>query len=345
MKLQTLRRPGLMRVLVLAGCVALAPNLFSADKDKDKEEKPAAKGGDEKKDEAESRVKRGPNGEILLTLDADTQKLMGLQTAEIAPTQLSPELKAYGRVVEPTALAALAADVQTAEAASKASEAELDRLKLLASQSNASARALQAGEATAAHDRAQLQSARLRFTATWGNAIAGRDNLEAFVQNLGSRSNALVELDLPAGQAVREMPTGARLFTLADTTNPVPALFLSAAPMVDPQLQGRGFLFLVTSNASGFLPGAAITGYIQLPGEPLTGVALPQTAVVQYNGENWCYLQTDATTFQRVEAALDTALAGGNWFVKQGLKPRSKVVTVGASQMLSEELKGQNAPD
>ena len=47
------------------------------------------------------------------------------------------------------ALAALVTDLASAEAAYAASSNELDRLKTLASQGNASARALQAAEAAA----------------------------------------------------------------------------------------------------------------------------------------------------------------------------------------------------
>lgn len=345
MKTQTPRFPSTLRrpAFVLAVSLLFTLCIYAAEEAKKGEAPAPAKEAGEKKGEPESRVKRGPNGEILLTLDEETQKLMGLQTAEIAPAQLKPELKGYGRVLDPAALAAVAADVETSQAAGKASELELQRLKLLAAEGNTSARALQAGEAAAAHDRAQLQAARLRLVAGWGDAIAGREDLEAFVQSLGSRSNALVELDVPAGQAVAAVPTGARLFTLAEATNPVPAQLLGAAPMVDQQFQGRGFLFLVSPNSGRFTPGAAVSGSIELPGKARTGLALPQKAVVQFNGKNWCYLQTDATTFQRVEVALDSPLGGGNWFVREGLKPQSKVVVVGAPQMLSEELKGQGA--
>ena len=294
----------------------------------------------EKKAEAESRVKRGPNGEVILTLDAATQKLMGLQTTALESARLHPELKAYGRVLDISPLAALAAELTTAQAASEASQAELKRLKTLAAQNNASVRAVQAAEAAAVRDRAQVESVRLRLLANWGSAIAQRHDLPALVQALGSLASALVELDAPAGQSVAALPTGARLFTLAEPGKPIAAQFLGPAPIVDPQTQGRGFLFLVATNSPQLAPGAAVTGLLALPGEAQSGVALPRPAIVRFNGATWVYLQTAEDTFQREEVELNCPLDNG-WFVSKGLKPQDKVVTVGAQQLLSEELKGQ----
>jgi multidrug efflux pump subunit AcrA (membrane-fusion protein) len=294
----------------------------------------------EKKSEPESRVKKGPNGEIIVTLDAATQKTMGLQTVSLAKAGLNPELKAYGRVLDISSLATLVADLTTAQAANDASQAELRRLKALAAQNNASERALQAAEAAAVRDQTQVDSTRLRLLANWGSSIAGRKDLPDFVQSLGSLACALVELDIPAGQPLTGLPTGARLLTLSDPANPLAAQLLGPAPTIDPQLQGRGFLLLVSPNPAKLAPGAAVSGFLTLPGEPQSGVLLPRGAVLRFNSQTWVYLQTGEETFQRTEVRLEAPLAEG-WFVREGLKPQDRVVTVGAQQMLSEELKGQ----
>ena len=59
----------------------------------------------------------------------------------------------------------------------------------------------------------------------------------------------------------------------------------------------------------------------------------------EHNGATWIYLQTSEEKFQRTELALERPVEAG-WFVRQGLKPEEKVVTAGAQQLLSEELKG-----
>jgi hypothetical protein len=288
---------------------------------------------------AESRVQRGTNGEVILKLDAATQKLMGVQTAPVASTQWNPQVKAFGRVLDVSPLAGVVAELTAAKAASDASQSELARLKTLAAQTNASQRALEAGEAASARDQAQAESARLRLLANWGGAIAGRADLAAFVRSLGAMESALVELDLPAGEAVKTTPTGARLLTLAEGAAPLEAQFIGPAPTVDAQAQGQGFLFLVQPNAARLAPGAALSGFLSMPGEAQSGVLAPRNAVLRYNGSAWVYVQTGDETFRRIEVALDRPLDGG-WFVREGLKAQDKVVTVGAQQMLSEELKG-----
>jgi len=295
-------------------------------------------GGTEKKDEPE--VKRGPNGEIVVTLDTKTQEVMGLRMAALAPAQLNPEVKGYGRVLDASPLASLVAELTSARAASEASQAELLRLKTLAAQSNASERALQAAEAAATRDRAQVEAIRVRLVANWGTAIAAREDLSAFAQSLGSLESALVQIALPAGDGVKNMPTSARLITMTPESQPLLAKVLSPAPMVDPQAQGQGFLLLVSPNPAQLAPGAAVTGLLGLPGEPQSGVAVPREAIIRYNGNAWVYLQTAPDFFTRVEVTLDRPLENG-WFVREGLKPNDKVVIVGAQQLLSEELKGE----
>ncbi len=332
-----LRASALVAALILGFCANTSAAEEAA---KSPAEPSSASGPAEKKNEPESRVKKGPNGETILTLDAATRNTMGLQTARLAPAQLSPELKAYGRVLDASALALLVAEFATAQAANQASQAELKRLQTLAAQNNASDRSLQAAEAAAARDKAQVGAIRLRLLANWGGAIANRKDLPAFAQSLVALERALVELDVPAGQALSAMPTSARLQTLGEQDAPLTAQFIGPAAAVDPQLQGRGFLFLVSPNRSRLAPGAAVSGFLTLPGEPQSGVTLPRDAVVRFNARTWAYRQTGEGTFARIEVNLDSPLSAG-WFVREGLKPQDQVVTVGSQQMLSEELKGQ----
>jgi hypothetical protein len=318
--------PALLAALLVAGCSPAS--------------KEAAAPSPAKPAEPESRVKHGTNGEVVITLDAATRKIMGLQTTALAATQLKPEVKGYGRVLDASPLVSLLAELTVAQAASEASLAELKRLKTLVEQNNASERALQAAQAAAVRDQAQVESARLRLLSGWGSAIAWREDLPAFVRSLGSLASVLVEVDLPAGEPASATPTSGRLIALADESKPIEAQLLGPAVAVDPQMQGRGYLFLVTPNPAHLAPGAAVTGLLSLPGEAQSGVTVPREAVVRFNGTTWVYVQTGDDTFQRTEAALDRPLDKG-WFVHEGLKPQDKVVSTGAQQLLSEELKGQ----
>jgi len=296
---------------------------------------PAPAAADEAK--KPERIKRGPNGEVIVTVDASTRTTMGLKTTALEPVQLPRELKAYGRVLDTSPLASLVAELTAGRAAAEASQAELARLKTLSAQNNASTRSLQAAEAVAVKDQAQVESARLRLLANWGSAIAERQNLPAFVQSLGALNSALVEADLPPGQSLPAKPTGARLFSLLAPDQPIPAQVLGPAQVVDPMTQGRGFLLLVSPNPARLAPGGSVTALLSLEGEPQSGLLLPRSAVVRQNGAVWIYVETSPETFQKTEVVLDAPLEAG-WFVHECVKPDDKVVTVGAQQLLSTEL-------
>ena len=290
---------------------------------------------------AESRVKRDGNGNVSLTLEADAQKILGLEVQGLTQAQLPQSIKSFGRVLDAAQLATQFTELASAIASSEVSQKELQRLKTLVAQNNTSERALQTSEAAATRDQSQVQALRLRLISIWGRMIADRADLPALVQSLASLSNILVQLNLPAGETLASVPSGARILpALSTNSTPVDGQFAGSAPTVDPQLQGQGFFFLVNANSANLVPGASVTGYITYSGEPQTGVLLPRDAIVRFNGTSWVYQQTSDKMFSRVEVHLLQPLAEG-WFIRGPLKPGDKVVTRGAQLLLSEELKEQ----
>jgi hypothetical protein len=288
-----------------------------------------------------SFIEHGTNGETFLKLGKETQARMGLKTAPLAAAQLPPEVRGYGRVLDPAPLAALLTELASAKASLQASSSEYDRLKLLHQQSqNVSTRALETAEAALKRDQSLLESARLRMLVGWGKPVADRPDLATLVNALVAREAALVRVDLPLNEVLKTPPSGARLAPLAAPEDLVAAAFLGPAPSTDPQMQGQGFLFLQKTNP--FPPGAAVAAWLTFPGQPETGVNVPRAALIRREGEVFVYLQRSDEKFERQEISLVRPIAGG-WFVRAGLNPQDKVVVVGAQQLLSEELKGQSA--
>jgi hypothetical protein len=287
-----------------------------------------------------AKVTHDTNGNTVISMTDEMQGNIGLQVTNAAPAQMSPELKSYGRVLDPAPLAALMNELASAQAARAASSNELARLKTLAAQGNASTRILQTAEAAAARDQLAVQSATDRLALSWGKAIAGQEDLPAFIQSLASEQTALVRLDLPPGEPLSAPPLSARLSTLSGQF--AEAELLGTAPIVDSQMQGHGFLFLVKSSAPRLTPGAAVVGYLKLPGEPLAGVMIPRDAVVRTEGLGWVYVldRNGAEAFTRTAVALDHPTEAG-WFVTKGVSPGAYVVVSGAQQLLSTESKGQ----
>jgi hypothetical protein len=300
-----------------------------------------SKSGEEKEGEKpkaeKTHVKRDTHGAIIVTLDVEAQKRIGLKVESLSAVEWQPEAKAYGLVLDPAPLASLMSELGPAHVSAETSRRELERLKTLAEQNNASVRALQAAEATAKRDQLLVESLRTKLILGWGKAILERDDPPAFVKLLASREQALVRVDIPAGESPNQPPSSARLVSLADSGHPVAAEFFDIAPAVDPQTQGQGFLFLVGGKPSGISPNAAVTAYLKIPGDSLNGVRVPSSAVIRFQGKAWIYVQTGEKEFTRREIPLDRPGANG-WFVSSGVTDKDRVVSSGAQTILSEEL-------
>jgi hypothetical protein len=299
---------------------------------------------DAKKEEhnPESRVQHGTNGEVFLQLDKAAQERAGLKTAILEAAQLQPELKAFGRVLDPASLAAGMTDGATARAQLNGSSKELERLKILHGQNqNISTRALEAAEAIVKRDQIAVEAVQIRLVSTWGSALAKRADLDALVRSLVTQESALVRIDVPASEKLGGAPTGARVSLLSAPEAPLPADFLGPAVSADAQTLGRGFLFLVKGNS--LAANAPLLAWLSLPGEMANGVIVPRDAIVRHDGEAFIYVQTGADAFARSKIQLEHPLDKG-WFTDE-LKRGMKVVVSGAQQLLSEELKSQGGAE
>jgi multidrug efflux pump subunit AcrA (membrane-fusion protein) len=180
---------------------------------------------------------------------------------------------------------------------------------------------------------------------SWGRTVSRRADLTGLIRALTSLDRVIVRVELPVGEGPAVQPKAARLMGLTESGKSIEAEFLGPAPATDPQLQGRGFLYLTRDNPLIFTPGAAVSASLELGGEALRGVLLPDTALVRYDTRTWVYVQKDATTFARTPVSLGPPLPGG-WLITQGLRAADRVVTQGAQVLLSEELKPQTSlPD
>jgi len=305
--------------------------------------KEAAPAEEKKSAEPESHVKHGANGEVIVTLDAEAQKRIGLEVVTLTPAQLAPEMKTVGRVLDPANLSGLVGDFESARASTDASGKELERAKTLVKSDNVSARTLQTAEATAARDVSQLEAARAKLIGAFGKEFAAQQNLPELTKSLASGSRAMVRLELPVGEMMPSQLAGARLVSLAEGSRPVAAKFVGTAA-VDPQSQTRGLLYLVESNAANLSAGEAVTGFINVSGETQSGPVVPRIAVVRKDGLAWAYVQTSETEFTRREVGTDRPLDAG-WFVTRNFAAGDKVVTTGAQIILSTEMSAAGFSD
>lgn len=326
-------------LIVWAGGVAWLAGCGGGDKPTEAKPTEAAAADEE----AGAQVTRDEKGNVVIKIGDEMQGNMGLLVAQPAAVQWSPELKGHGRVFDPATVSAAVGDWISARGAAEASQKELARLRTLAEQDNASIRALEAANVAATRDAALAEVARARLQATTSKVIAERPELAAFARSLASGESALVRIDLPAGGTSPSPSGDARVVTLSGDS--VAAEFLGEAAGVDPQTQSRGLILLVKANSSRLVAGEAVTGYLKVSGEPLTGVIIPREAVVRTDGAGWVYVaDSSGEGYVRTEIALGHPTDAG-WFVTKEVTATNHIVVTGAAQLLSEERKGQIGGD
>jgi hypothetical protein len=283
----------------------------------------------------ESGANRGSDG--VLHIDSETQKRIGLKTEPLKTLLLEPEVRGYGRILDPAPLATQLTDVETARVAAEAARQELERVKTLQAQNNASVRALQTAEANARKEEIALQAAKNRLALSWGKEISDRD-LSRLVGALIAFQSAIVRIDLSPGSTIDSQPVAARVAAWPKHEPWIEAKALGAATTVDPQLQGSGFLFLIETNAFQLRPGATLNAYLRLDGPQTNSIIIPRSAIVRSKGRPFVFVQTAADTFVRREIRL-ARLVDAGWVPKRGVTAGEKVVVNAAQQLLSEEFK------
>ena len=323
---------------------------------------PAAKAAEEKapaEDPAdETHVTHDTNGNAVVNMSDDTRGDAGIEVSNPEAAKFSPELKGYGSIQDPAPLAALLQDWMNAKIALDFSSQEMDRSKMLLEQKNMSQRAFQTAQGAFLHDQAAMDAVVLKARTAWGTSLserlaayvatneAGRKQ-DTLIDGLLQMKTQLVRIDLPAGEALKpgDDITGARIAPLSANATPADATFLGLAPSMDPQTQMQSLFFKIDAGQAGLVPGAAVTGYIKLSGEPVTGIVVPRAAVVRVQGRGWVYVMGGGgEAFTRTAIPLDHPVDGG-WFVSIGLTPADHLVTTGAQTLLSEELKSALSGD
>jgi hypothetical protein len=299
------------------------------------EQKPAEEEG--------SKVTHDDAGRTVVKMDDETQGNLGLIVTKPDAAQLSPELKGYGKVLDPLPLAAVMNELAAADAAFVTSSNELVRQKLMLEQGNTSQSKLQTAESNARRDQLAVQAARDKLALAWGKSVAEEKDLPAFVKPLTEQAAVLVRVDLPVGETLTTPPNGARIAALSGKS--AAGQYLGTTANVDPQTLGRGAIFLVKPNTLGLMSGEAVVGYLELPGEPLTGVLVPSEAVILTEGRHWVYIMNSgADAFTRMEVSLEHPAQGG-WLVSNGISTNDYMVVTGAQSLLSEEQKASLKAD
>lgn len=287
------------------------------------------------------------NGEVILTMDEQAQKRIGIEVGALTGTSKRPQADVPATVLSVQDLAAFRNSYVSALSQIDKNRVDIEiarkqyaRAKsLFDSDQNISAKALESADgnlrALETQQRGAEQELSLQGSMAeqqWGSTVAGwaMDGSPELDRILGMHE-ALIQVTLPFDQnyapaktIVVEVPGRAR----------AEATLISAFPRVDPRIQGRSFLYSAPAQAD-FTPGVNLVSHLAV-GNSARGVVVPAPAVVWSEGKAWAYLQTAARQFSRRAIPTDSPVDGG-YFVTTGFSAADKVVTKGAQSLLSEE--------
>jgi hypothetical protein len=304
---------------------------------------------EEGKSTAPPRVATEP-GHVVVTLDPQTLARSGIALEALTAVTHAASESGYGSVLDVSDLAetrggfsAARARVEKGRAALAASQSQLERLrKLYADGANASQKAVEAATAAARADEAEVQAAtgaleaeRALARQRWGPVVTGwlergSPELDALLQE----RQRLLGITLPTGAS--PPPAGTIVAVRAAAGPAVAAQMISLAPRTDPRIQGVSVL-CIASASPALLPGINVDARVPV-GPDASGVVVPASAVVWWQGRAWVYVERKTGAFSRTEVATDVPVSGG-WFVR-GVAAGTRLVVRGAQLLLSEEGRG-----
>jgi multidrug efflux system membrane fusion protein len=294
------------------------------------------------------------NGETVVVVSADAQGAGHIEVAPLAAVTSQPGISADATVIDlqplfdlRNRLAGARADVDTfiAQASNSRTQYE-DSRTLFADDRNISQKSLLAAQSAMQGDAAKLQSARITLDGLegtvrqqFGDALANAATAPAstLFQRLQAGRSVVLRVTLPASFAATPP---ARIAVDTPSGGMAPAQRLSASPLADPAVQGAPWLYV----ADVVLPANLRTS-VRVPtsSEAVSGLLIPEHAVVWYGGQTWAYVRTAHDRFTRRYVPAGSEIDAGNrgFMVTSGFHAGDQIVTQGAQLLLSEEIKPQ----
>jgi hypothetical protein len=254
---------------------------------------------------------------------------------------LTPEVSGYGRVLDPAPLVALAADAAAAQAAAEASASELARVAGLHDHGdNASLQVVEAAQASARRDVAQLMAAHARLIAGWGREAAAHSDFAVLARDLTEGNATLVRIDLPPEGALASPPSTARVSPLMGAPAWRDVAVLGAAPVSDAQIQGASYLALWKGQPLAI--GTTLQATVAAPGQPRTALLVSRDALVRYAGGIFVYVQKEKGGYEKRLVEVARTLPDGV-ALSAGIGEQDRIVVTGAQQLLATEVLGSTA--
>lgn len=288
-------------------------------------------------------------GRTVVTLSEEERERIGVKTEKLQSKKHAIEIQAYGsvldlgRVTELTnSYANAKAQLQTAEARAEVSRNAAQRARSLGTyatqaQVEATGGASRTDEAALAAAQSQLRTLAATAQQEWGPVIAKAIiERSPMITRLIERDDFLMQITLPPGETLKSPPNIAYA-ELPPQSERIDLSYISTATRSDHRIQDVSYFYTVAGD-SGLLPGMSTLAFLTSE-RMTTGIAVPESAVVHWQGSAWIYRSVEDDVFTRHPLKPDAPISADS-FVIDDIGPETDVVVVGPQAVLSEEVKG-----
>ena len=313
-------------------------------------------------DEAESGIDDDDNvpsrivsveGQHAIRLDMALQEQSGIKAQSLGSMEIREEIDAFGRVLNINGLVELRSNINKINGQKNivlselaAVNKKLNRLKILHKEAaNVSTRQLQEAEAESITQQTKLKSLdselddiRTETEQAWGSVLTSWviDNQTESFGKVLSGDDVIVFVALRAKDT---LPVNTKYIYIARNGNRTlaqKAVYISPAIESDHVLQGETYYFMADASKDKYRADMHVHVWVPQTSESLSGVFIPESAVVWSSGKPWVYIKNDEELFLKHVINNPVELDEG-LFVAEGLKVGDKIVTSGAQMLLAEE--------
>ena len=243
-----------------------------------------------------------------LTLTAEGVEHAGIETKTLERVAVTPEVQAFGRVLDPLPLIEAAYTHRAAASALALARSEYERVSRLHQHVNASLREVESARGCAVPRDRRCRHCDARVALVWGAALGGGDDPESLADDLAHGRSAIARVDVPAGEHLPSLPAAVMLAPAGEPDRAVAARTLGPAPTTDPLVEGEGLLLLLGDHPPA--PGTSLVGAVPRQREPSVGAAVPSAAILWSEGRAMVYVEVSPRVFERRAVTLGGARSG-----------------------------------
>jgi len=293
------------------------------------------------------------DGQHAIRLDIELQQQSGIKTRKLEAMEVREELDAFGQIFNINGLVELRSNLNKIKGQKNivlselaAANKKLKRLQVLHKEAaNISTRQLQEVEAESITHQARLKTLNSELTdvrteaeQVWGSVLTAwaiDNDIDAFEQLLSGK-NVIVSISLRAKDTLPDQTEYVYVGRNGNRTLAQKAVYISPAIESDSMLQGETYYFLADASMDKYRSGMHVHVWVPQTSESISGVFVPESAVVWSSGRPWIYIRDSEELFIKHVINNPVELDQGI-FVAEGLEVGDKVVTSGAQMLLAEE--------